>query len=164
MAATMGLSAVVLKYDPSYPNYPIGLTSAEVAAGLPAAAAAQTLLKAGGAAALLVLLFLAVTSATAAELCATSTVMTYDIYAPYIRPGASEKELLLVDHVGIVVWCVVMAVAGCVFHAIGVSLGWLYECTYSFSTRSVLHLDAVVRFCEGRLATSTDALFSQSWA
>ncbi|KAK4331762.1 Urea active transporter [Rhodotorula toruloides] len=127
MAATMGLSAVVLKYDPSYPNYPIGLTSAEVAAGLPAAAAAQTLLKAGGAAALLVLLFLAVTSATAAELCATSTVMTYDIYAPYIRPGASEKELLLVDHVGIVVWCVVMAVAGCVFHAIGVSLGWLYE-------------------------------------
>uniref|UniRef100_A0A0K3CMK5 BY PROTMAP: gi/472588213/gb/EMS25685.1/ urea transporter [Rhodosporidium toruloides NP11] gi/647395999/emb/CDR38001.1/ RHTO0S03e01772g1_1 [Rhodosporidium toruloides] n=1 Tax=Rhodotorula toruloides TaxID=5286 RepID=A0A0K3CMK5_RHOTO len=112
MAATMGLSAVVLKYDPSYPNYPIGLTSAEVAAGLPAAAAAQTLLKAGGAAALLVLLFLAVTSATAAELCATSTVMTYDIYAPYIRPGASEKELLLVDHVGIVVWCVVMAIIG----------------------------------------------------
>ncbi|BGP30870.1 hypothetical protein JCM10296v2_002629 [Rhodotorula toruloides] len=125
MAATLGLSAVALKYDPSYPNYPIGLTSAEVAAGLPAAAAAQTLLKAGGAAALLVVLFLAVTSATAAELCATSTVMTYDIYLPYIRPTASEKELLRVDHLGIVIWCIVMAVAGCVFHAVvmGVIIG-----------------------------------------
>ncbi|BGO90393.1 RHTO0S03e01772g1_1 [Rhodotorula toruloides] len=112
MAATLGLSAVALKYDPSYPNYPIGLTPAEVSAGLPAAAAAQTLLKAGGAAALLVVLFLAVTSATAAELCATSTVMTYDIYLPYIRPTASEKELLRVDHIGIVIWCLVMAIIG----------------------------------------------------
>ncbi|BGP23557.1 hypothetical protein JCM10295v2_002455 [Rhodotorula toruloides] len=127
MAATLGLSAVALKYDPSYPNYPTGLTTAEVAAGLPAAAAAQTLLRAGGAAALLVVLFLAVTSATAAELCATSTVMTYDIYLPYIRPTASEKELLRVDHVGIVIWCLVMALAGCVFHAVGVSMGFLYE-------------------------------------
>ncbi|KAL7338853.1 urea transporter [Rhodotorula toruloides] len=127
MAATLGLSAVALKYDPSYPNYPIGLTPAEVSAGLPAAAAAQTLLKAGGAAALLVVLFLAVTSATAAELCATSTVMTYDIYLPYIRPTASEKELLRVDHIGIVIWCLVMAVAGCIFHAVGVGMGFLYE-------------------------------------
>lgn len=56
MAATMGLSSVVLKYDPSYPNYPEGLSPSEVAAGLPAAAAAQVLLKEGGAATLLILL------------------------------------------------------------------------------------------------------------
>lgn len=143
MAATLGLSAVALKYDPSYPNYPTGLTAGEVAAGLPAAAAAQTLLKAGGAAALLVVLFLAVTSATAAELCATSTVMTYDIYLPYIRPTASEKELLRVDHVGIVIWCIVMAVAGCVFHAVGLSMGWLYECPLKFLHPSQAHADAL---------------------
>lgn len=66
MATTMGLSAVVLKYDPEYPGYPTGLTSAQVGAGLPAAAAAQTLLKESGAAMLLVLLFMAVTSAASA--------------------------------------------------------------------------------------------------
>lgn len=56
MAATMGLSAVVLRYQPTYPGYPEGLTPDQVAAGLPAAASAQTLLKGGGAAMLLVLL------------------------------------------------------------------------------------------------------------
>ncbi|GAA5882973.1 hypothetical protein JCM3774_002938 [Rhodotorula dairenensis] len=127
MAATMGLSAVALKYDPSYPNYPIGLTPSEVSAGLPAAAAAQTLLKEGGAAMLLVLLFLAVTSATAAELCATSTVFANDIWLAYIRPQADEKEILRIDHIGIVVWALVMGVAGCIFTAIGLSMGWLYE-------------------------------------
>jgi len=66
MATTMGLSAVVLKYDPGYPGYPLGLTDAQVGAGLPAAAAAQTLLKETGAALLLVLLFMAVTSAASA--------------------------------------------------------------------------------------------------
>ncbi|BGP54557.1 hypothetical protein JCM8202v2_002143 [Rhodotorula sphaerocarpa] len=127
MAATMGLSAVVLRYQPTYPGYPEGLTPDQVAAGLPAAASAQTLLKGGGAAMLLVLLFLAVTSATAAELCATSTVFANDIYLAYIRPTASEKEVLRVDHAGIIGWALIMSIAGCVFTAIGLSMGWLYE-------------------------------------
>ncbi|GAA5975714.1 hypothetical protein JCM10908_005255 [Rhodotorula pacifica] len=127
MAATMGLSAVVLKYDPSYPNYPIGLSAGEVSAGLPAAAAAQVLLKEGGAAMLLILLFLAVTSATAAELCATSTVFANDVWLAYIRPQASEKEVLRVDHFAIVAWALIMGVIGCIFTAIGLSMGWLYE-------------------------------------
>ncbi|KWU42118.1 Na+/solute symporter [Rhodotorula sp. JG-1b] len=153
MAATMGLSSVVLKYDPTYPNYPEGLSPSEVAAGLPAAAAAQVLLKEGGAALLLILLpwrsqlpslrsanreafwlilpiflaqFLAVTSSAAAELCATSTIFANDIWLAYIRPHASEKEVLRVDHAAIVGWALVMGVAGCIFTAIGLSMGWLY--------------------------------------
>lgn len=56
------------------------LTPADVSAGLPAAAAAAALLGKAGAAALLVLLFLAVTSACSAELIATSSLFTYDVY------------------------------------------------------------------------------------
>ncbi|CEQ41433.1 SPOSA6832_03140 [Sporobolomyces salmonicolor] len=103
-ASTMGLSAAVLRTNPSYPNYPEGLSAAEVSAGLPAAAAAQTLLGAGGAAMLLVLLFLAVTSAASAELCAVSTVFSYDVYTTYINPNASEKRILFVDHCAIVAY------------------------------------------------------------
>lgn len=135
MAATMGLSAVVLRTDPAYPGYPEGLTAGQVSAGLPAAAAAQTLLAAGGAAMLLILLFLAVTSATAAELCATSTVFANDIWLAYIRPHATEKEVLRVDHIGIVIWALIMSVAGCVFTAVGLSMGWLYEVS-AISARS----------------------------
>ncbi|GAA5852528.1 hypothetical protein JCM8547_002531 [Rhodosporidiobolus lusitaniae] len=126
-AATMGLSAVVLRYDPSYPNYPAGLSASEVSAGLPAAAAASTLLKEGGAAMLLVLLFLAVTSAASAELCAVSTVCSYDIYVTYINPNASEKQTLFVDHIAIVAYGLFMGVLGVIFYYAGVSMGWLYE-------------------------------------
>lgn len=56
------------------------LTAADVSAGLPAPAAAAALLHKSGAAAMLVLLFLAVTSATSAELIAVSSIMTYDVY------------------------------------------------------------------------------------
>jgi Na+/proline symporter len=56
------------------------LTPADVSAGLPASAAAAALLGKAGAAILLVLLFLAVTSASSAELIAVSSILTYDIY------------------------------------------------------------------------------------
>ncbi|GJN93637.1 hypothetical protein Rhopal_006694-T1 [Rhodotorula paludigena] len=130
MAATMGLSAVVLKTDPSYPNYPDGLTSAQVGAGLPAAAAAQVLLQEGGAALLLVLLFLAVTSAASAgmsQLCAVSTVFSYDIFVPYFRPHATERQVLFVDRCAIVAWGLFSGVLGVAFYYAGISMGWLYE-------------------------------------
>jgi Na+/proline symporter len=56
------------------------LTPADVSAGLPASAAATALLGKAGAAIMLVLLFLAVTSATSAELIAVSSILTYDVY------------------------------------------------------------------------------------
>jgi Na+/proline symporter len=58
------------------------------------------------------LLFLAVTSATAAELCAVSTLLTYDIYLPYLKPNATEKELLFFDHCAIAAYGVVIAILG----------------------------------------------------
>lgn len=75
-STTLGLSAVALRHDPAMP----ALSAAEVSAGLPAPAAASALLGKGGAAALLVVLFLAVTSATSAELIAVSSVLTFDVY------------------------------------------------------------------------------------
>lgn len=75
-ATTLGLAAVALTGDPAMKV----LTPADVSAGLPAPAAAAALLGKGGAAAMLVLLFLAVTSATSAELIAVSSILTYDVY------------------------------------------------------------------------------------
>jgi hypothetical protein len=56
------------------------LSPADVSAGLPASAAASALLGKAGASILLVLLFLAVTSASSAELIAVSSILTYDVY------------------------------------------------------------------------------------
>jgi len=56
------------------------LSKEDVSAGLPASAAATALLGKAGASTLLVLLFLAVTSASSAELIAVSSILTYDVY------------------------------------------------------------------------------------
>lgn len=75
-STTLGLSAVALRGDPAMRI----LSPADISAGLPAPAAAAALLGQAGAAALLVVLFLAVTSATSAELIAVSSILTYDVY------------------------------------------------------------------------------------
>ncbi|KIK63988.1 hypothetical protein GYMLUDRAFT_161914 [Collybiopsis luxurians FD-317 M1] len=121
-ATTLGLSAVALRGDPDMRT----LSAADVSAGLPAAAAASALMGSSGAAALLVLLFLAVTSATSAELIAVSSLLTYDVYKKYINPNATDNQLLQMGHYMVGFYGLVMALAGLIFYFIGVSMGWLY--------------------------------------
>ncbi|KAF7377971.1 Urea transporter [Mycena sanguinolenta] len=121
-ATTLGLAAVALRGDPAMRV----LTPADVSAGLPAAAAASALLGKSGAAALLVLLFLAVTSATSAELIAVSSLLTYDVYKKYLNPEATEAQIMRVSHLMVAFYALVIGLAGLIFFYIGVSMGWLY--------------------------------------
>ncbi|KAG6847031.1 hypothetical protein H0H93_010527, partial [Arthromyces matolae] len=121
-ATTLGLAAIALKGDPAMRI----LSPADVSAGLPAPAAAAALLGKAGAAAMLVLLFLAVTSATSAELIAVSSILTYDVYKRYINPSATEGQIMRVSHYMVAAYALVMSLAGLIFFYIGVSMGWLY--------------------------------------
>ncbi|KAF8122965.1 urea transporter [Boletus edulis] len=135
---TLGLAAVALRAVPASSS-PIKvptasgfvpllqpLTQDEISAGLPASFAAASLLGKSGAAALLVVLFLAVTSASSAELIAVSSILTYDIYVRYINPRATEQQVLRMNHLGVVIFALVMGISGTIFYFIGVSMGWLY--------------------------------------
>ncbi|KZT03620.1 urea transporter [Laetiporus sulphureus 93-53] len=122
-STTLGLSAVALRNDPDM----MTLTAADVSAGLPASAAAAALLGQSGAAALLVVLFLAVTSATSAELIAVSAVLTYDVYKRYFNPKATERQILMMSHAMVVFFAIVMGFLGLIFYYIGISMGWLYD-------------------------------------
>ncbi|KAI0371916.1 urea transporter [Pilatotrama ljubarskyi] len=122
-ATTLGLSAVALRGDPAMRT----LSPEDVSAGLPASAAAAALLGKSGAAALLIVLFLAVTSATSAELIAVSSILTYDVYKKYFNPQATEAQILRVSHAMVAVFAVVMGILGLIFYYIGISMGWLYE-------------------------------------
>ena len=97
LATTLGLAAVALRGDPDMKV----LSPADVSAGLPAAAAASALLGKSGAAALLILLFLAVTSATSAELIAVSSLLTYDVYK--VRRSKSSWIRCLVGLTGVTI-------------------------------------------------------------
>lgn len=61
----------------------------------------------GGAAAILLMVFMAVTSSSSAEYIALSSVLTYDVYKPYLNPTASDKQLLWMGHMFVIGFAVV---------------------------------------------------------
>ncbi|KAL5345690.1 urea active transporter [Pseudogymnoascus australis] len=125
-ATTMGLSALALESHSVFPTFPERMSAADVSAGLVLPYAAVALLGSGGAVCALLLIFMAVTSATSAELIAVSTIFTYDIYQTYIRPGASSRSLIYMSHVMVACFGLVMAAFSTGLYYAGISMGFLY--------------------------------------
>jgi len=125
-ATTLGLAAVALTDSPSFPTYPEIPTQADISAGLASAYAATALLGKSGSVALLITLFMAVTSCASAELIATSSILTFDIFKTYIRPHASPSTIMLMAHINVCVFAFVMAIFAIIWHVVGIDLGWLF--------------------------------------
>lgn len=124
MSTCMGLAAAALQGSDVFP---VTLSDADVSAGLVAPAAAIALLGKSGACLIIVLLFMAVTSSTSAESIGASSLITFDIYKAYVNPVASTRRLLWVSIAGLFAYGVVLAAVSCIFHAAGISLGWLVK-------------------------------------
>ncbi|KZF22117.1 urea active transporter [Xylona heveae TC161] len=125
-ATTMGLAALAMETNPAFPTYPNRMPAADVSAGLVLPDAAVALMGKGGAACTLLLIFMAVTSAMSAELIATSSIFTYDIYQTYINPQASGRRLIYISHCCVVGWAVAMAGFATGLYYAGISMGYLY--------------------------------------
>lgn len=72
----MGLSALALEGNPAFPTYPNRMDPADVSAGLVLPYAAVGLLGERGALITLIMIFMAVTSATSAQLISVSSIVT----------------------------------------------------------------------------------------
>lgn len=125
-ATTLGLAAAALTDNPAYPTYPNNMTPSQISSGLAAPFGAAALLGKHGCIALLITLFMAVTSSSSSELIAVSSILTFDVYKVYIKPTASPKDLIFVSHIMICFFALVMAAFACIWHAIGIDLGWLF--------------------------------------
>ncbi|KAE9405513.1 urea transporter [Gymnopus androsaceus JB14] len=118
----LGLSARALSTQPDFPV----LTSADVSAGLAAVEAVSYLLGTAGSVLILLLIFLSVTSALSAEMIATSTLLSYDVYRHYFRPDATSQEIVTASRVFIVFWGIFAGALASIFNAVGITLGWLF--------------------------------------
>ena len=125
-STTMGLAAVALESNPSFPTYPNRMSPAEVSSGLTLPYAAIALLGSGGAGATLLIVFMAVTSAMSSELVAVSSIFTYDVYKTYINPNAKGHQLIRSSHMAVVGFGVIMAGFSTGLYYAGVSMGYLY--------------------------------------
>jgi len=102
------------------------MTPSQISSGLSAPFGAAALLGQNGAIALLLTLFMAVTSSSSAELIAVSSILTFDVYKTYFVPKATPQQLIFISHVMICVFGVIMAAFACLWHGIGIDLGWLF--------------------------------------
>ncbi|KUI54468.1 Urea active transporter [Cytospora mali] len=124
-ATAMGLGCAALTSSPSFPTYPNPLSAAQNGSGLSAPATAIALLGTGGAGLMLLLLFMAVTSATSAELIAVSSLITFDVYKTYIKPTATSDQLVRMSHMGIIIFSVILASFCCILNAVSIDLTWI---------------------------------------
>ncbi|CAK7214354.1 urea permease [Sporothrix curviconia] len=124
-ATAMGLGCVAMTGSPSFPTYPNPLNSVQVGGGFSAPATAIALMGKNGAALMLLLLFMAITSATSAELIAVSSLWTFDVYKLYINKGATSTQLVFQAHVGILGYSLVLAAFCCGLNASGVDITWI---------------------------------------
>lgn len=124
-ATTMGIACLCLEGTPAFP-YVGGMTPEQVSSGLALPTAAVALLGKSGAAAALILIFMAVTSASSAELIAVSSIFTYDVYKGYINPKANGKQLIFVSHLTVVSFGLIMAGFSVGLYYAKISMGWLY--------------------------------------
>jgi len=126
LATTLGLAGVALENNPKFPTFPARMPAADVGAGLVAPNAAVALLGSSGAVAILILVFLAVTSASSAELIAVSSILTYDIYRSYINPAATGDDIIRVSHYTTLGFGVFMGALAAILNNFGITLGYLY--------------------------------------
>jgi Na+/proline symporter len=121
-ATTLGLACLAL----SGVGQQAQMSKAMAGTGIVPPTAATALLGPAGGMCVLIQLFMAITSTGSAELIAVSSLVTYDIYLPYIRPQAKSEELLKVGKYFIVAFGCFMGVLGVVLKVAGLSLGWVY--------------------------------------
>ncbi|CAO3607472.1 unnamed protein product [Cunninghamella blakesleeana] len=117
LATTMGLTGRALQIE---------LTPEAVSQGLVLVEACIKLLGEAGAFASLVLVFMAVTSASSAELIAVSSIFTYDIYLAYINPKATGKRVIRFSHAAVLSFGIFMGVLAVLLNLTGINLGYLY--------------------------------------
>lgn len=98
---------------------PDGLTSDLVGNGMVLPLVLKSFLGDSAVRALLVLTFMAVTSTMSSSMIAVSSLVSFDIFRTYLKPSASDKQILRVSHGAVVVhgfviaaWTVMMTYSG----------------------------------------------------
>ena len=117
LATTLGLAAVAT-----------GLTFSQeqISLGLVAPSTAFTLLGDTGAILLLTVLFTVVISACSAQITSVTSLVTFDIFKRYLKPGLWDAEVIVYSRAVILFYGIAMGVFASILFQIGLSLEYVY--------------------------------------
>lgn len=124
LGMVIGLGNVVLEDNPIFPTYPNKMTSFEVNSGFGLLYTVKALLGTGALGALLLAIYLSVTSTVSAQLISVSSIISFDIYRAYIKPDATNKQLITVSHLGVIFFGLFAAGFSLMLHYVGVDMTW----------------------------------------
>ncbi|KAI1869975.1 uncharacterized protein JN550_005565 [Neoarthrinium moseri] len=126
LCATMSYVAIALANTEYWPLEG-GVTSYQINNAMILPLAAEAVMGKGGAVAVVLMVFMAVTSSFSAEIIAHASIVTFDIYRPYINPTASDKRLKLVSHISLTAFALFSSTFATALNYSGVSMGWILE-------------------------------------
>ncbi|KAF3025949.1 hypothetical protein E8E14_014964 [Neopestalotiopsis sp. 37M] len=92
LCATMSYVAIALANTEYWPLEG-GVTAYQINNAMILPLAAEAVMGKGGAVAVVLMVFMAVTSSFSAEIIAHASIVTFDVYHPYINPTASDERL-----------------------------------------------------------------------
>ncbi|SPO31781.1 probable DUR3 - Urea permease [Ustilago trichophora] len=124
LGTVMGLAGWSIQNNPIWPAYGRSLSSKELSDGLPLAYTALAVAGKGGAVAVVILIFMAVTSTTSAQLIAVSSIISSDVYHTYVKPKASDKQVIRVSHLACIGFAIFASAFSTMLFYIGISLTW----------------------------------------
>jgi urea-proton symporter len=67
----------------------------------------------------------AYTSIASAQMIATSSILSFDIYGAYVSKNSANKQLIRWSHIGVVVTSLLKSILATAFHLGGVNMTWL---------------------------------------
>ncbi|KAJ0423270.1 Sodium:solute symporter family-domain-containing protein [Aspergillus carlsbadensis] len=121
----VGLAGLALEKTSGWPTFPNAMTPGEVNAGLVLPYVAQTVAGKAGAGAILVTIFMSTTSIASAQMIATSSIISFDIYGTYVNKAPTNAQLLRWSHIGVVFSSLFISTLATAFHKGGVDMTWL---------------------------------------
>ncbi len=125
LGTVCGLASIVVEDLPIFPTYPRQMTASEISSGYVLPYTLKALLGNGACGGLLLGLFLACTSTVSAQMISVSSIMSFDIYRTYIKPEATNKQLIAVSHFGVVFFGLFSAGFSVMLHYVGVDMTWM---------------------------------------
>ncbi|CAH2351273.1 urea active transporter [[Candida] railenensis] len=125
LGTIIGLSNIVLEDSPAFPTYPRKMSTYEINSGFGTPYVLKAVLGDGALGGMLLVFYLSVTSTVSAQMISVSSIISFDIYKKYIRPGAQNKQLIRVSHFGVVFFGLFSAGFSIMLHYVGVDNTWM---------------------------------------
>jgi urea-proton symporter len=125
LGTVIGLTTRAIHNTPVFPTYPEQFTMAEVTAGFVMPYTVKALIGDQGIVTFFVFIFMALTSTVSSSMIAVSSILSFDVYKTYLNPVASDKRLVQVSHLTVVMHGIFITAVALALNYGGADMMWI---------------------------------------